>query len=1368
MHAPLKIVLPAAALLAGCLEPCMAQTPTRVIPLRTSSVTLSTGALPPEIAAQLAAQGQDPAAAAVVQDPAQAAAQAAASQRLAAFKQLVFDRRPSSILKAWSSPELKPYDPKEEEAKGAGGGAPKPAPGEGGEKAEEQAPGQAATGTAAGGGTLGGSTAGRATASGRLTMGGARPARTSSGTASGAVAPPPAPVTTSAPSTSTPSTAGSAAQPGQPASAAQVQALIDAERGADGGAAGAGTAQPAGAAPTVAPVDAALEAKKLQRELEILQRHVTLGRWHEVAKFFETLPEEQRKDAYEHMLQVLPRVPPTPQSRVPANLREQNSFAFGDVLAIAGIAPGGFDKKQSPMLAPIVQLALDAGSVSEELIRQLAAEWRKGDDARIERREAALLLSALGMNKELGSFLPTAAEAEKDGDREALNLLARHALAMYDEEQRGTWLETAWRVTQAALAKGEIDEEQKQEALRRAVELAPRVKEDLGPTWLAESFTSRPERGMEIIATIGGEVATGFQDRAQDTQYRADTLALQKTAVEALLDVAPGLGETWRPALGLLAAGWIQEASYSRQNSQTNAYGQYMQRDAFGNIYWVNQRRGGGGMVQAVEPADLLESQPGDKWVALLDDAMRPHFVTVSAQLWLKVSEYDKAFPYIAQLAETNPRKAKELADEFLRVWMRKNNPNTNQQTNQYMFIYGFEQRAAGIPLTRSKQERNLAELAEYVRKLRRLPMDAVDPKLLGEAFVAAHSTAEVYRLETIEEVFGDIGELDPVVLGELLSKMRTNLATIWRVPAVQEEAKTRRSQKEMLQQVAEGYQTALELARASVRRRGDHWALLTAVATLLHDQNNFAKENAHDSQFSEVRSEAFDIFESAAEHYASVVDGMTLTQETDTPFTSWFYAALGASDLGAIDESMVVAKNQLPRIKDALAALPEGARERHQAQFANLLFTRMSAVRPQIKQRYLEAGFEIAGDHEQAKEARQVWQFYQDLLHELRLEVVVDGSTAIGTEPFGVRIDIVHTEQIARESGGFQKYATNQNDQPYAYNYGRPTENYRDKFHDALIAAVSENFELQSVTFNSENMEALRGDEPGWQRTPFAYAMLQARGPQIDRIPEIKLDLDFLDTSGFVILPIGSSPVVVDASVPAAERPYESVQVTQVLDERRVDEGKVTLEIKARAEGMVPDLDSILDLDPEGFVVDKMDDQGAQVMRFTPDQDAVETERVWLVSLVPEEEGARPGSFRFAEPKLEGVTAVYQRYDDADLQTVSANIALRRALPGNDPWWVWLLLGLGVVAYVVWYFRRPSAGPDQERVDALRMPAQVNAFTVITLLNQVRGRAALTEAQRSQLDDDIRRIEASHFSRKSEAGVDLKQVATQWLARAS
>jgi hypothetical protein len=1263
--------------------------------------------VPPPPAATTPAVPQDPAAAA-----ADAAKQAAASQRVQKWKQLQFDLRASTTLQAWAAPELKPYDPAEEKAKDA---KDKPA---------------------------------------------------------GATAPATLPAGASAP----------AAAPADPralaeAKRAEMERMLleqlagqkPAEAAPPGAApAATPTTVPAAAAPAAA--DAALAEKKLQRECEMLQRDVTLGRWSKVGEFLQTLPEGERKGCFEHFLKVLPNHPPRPEDqRVPPNLQEKNRFAFEDALALAGLAPGGFDKKQVPMLAPIVQRAIEHGSVLEELVRLLGVEIdRPAAEQRLDRRECALLLAAVNQELELGPFLPKFEQAEKDNDREALNLLARHALALHAKEKRTVHLETAWKVTQAALAKGDIGEDEKKEALRRAVELAPRVHKDLGPAWLEESFTARPERGMEIIATIGGQVAKGFQERPGDTGYRAAGLKLQKTAVDALLKVAPQLAEQWRPSLALLASGWIVEAAHSYTNSQSNQLGPVMERDEFGNLFWTTRRQGGGGQVMAIEPADLVEALPGDQWAALLDDALEPHLATVAAQLYLKVNEAEKSFPFIERLAATNARKAKDLANEFLRVWMRNNNPNTNTRTNSYMFMYGFDQRANGIPLTRSKQERNLEALGKWVARLRKLPIGGVDQKTLTDAFVAAHSTAEVYRLETIEKVFGNVGDLDPVLLGELLGKMRTNLATIWRVPAVQEEAKTRRSQREMLEEVGRGYETALTVAQRALGKRGRHWALLAVVASIMHDQNNFSRELSRDSDFAQQRQRAFELFADAADHYREVADSLRLDEESIRPFDTWFYAALGASDLGAIDEELVVAKAQLPRIRAAFDVLPEASRDRHLGMFANALFTRMSAVKPQIKYRYLDGGFAIVGDHAQAAEAKKVWEYYQDLIHELKLVAVVDGSTAVGTRPFGVRIDILHSQNVERESGGFQKYATNQNNMSFGWNYGRPLENYRDKFQESVNAALRDHFEVLSLTFNSEAMQSKPTEAPEWRRTPYAWLLLQAKGPQIDRIPEIKLDFDFNDTSGFTILPVATSPMAIDASAAPEPRPFAALEVAQLLDERRADEGKISLEVKAKADGLVPDLESILQLDLPGFVIDKRDDQGASVTKFRDDQLGIASERVWLLGLKPKDAGDRPRQFVFGKSRVPDAKVVFQRYDDADLATVKSEVALGYVARAGNPPWAWVLVGLASALFAGWFaFGRALRGEVRRAAPTLAMPEHVTPFSVLALLEAVAARGRLDDAAKQALAADVARIQQTHFGRGGDPSLDLHALAKHWLARA-
>ena len=49
-----------------------------------------------------------------------------------------------------------------------------------------------------------------------------------------------------------------------------------------------------------------------------------------------------------------------------------------------------------------------------------------------------------------------------------------------------------------------------------------------------------------------------------------------------------------------------------------------------------------------------------------------------------------------------------------------------------------------------------------------------------------------------------------------------------------------------------------------------------------------------------------------------------------------------------------------------------------------------------------------------------------------------------------------------------------------FSYNYGRPLENYRDKFEEAVRTALAENFDVQSITFQAEDEIAAMGASIG------------------------------------------------------------------------------------------------------------------------------------------------------------------------------------------------------------------------------------------------------------------------------------------------
>ncbi len=440
------------------------------------------------------------------------------------------------------------------------------------------------------------------------------------------------------------------------------------------------------AMPGAAPgAGATAQPDPFDRDLRGLQYDVTLGDWPAVKTFLARLPEDEGKAAYEQLIQALggppgmqnaqqmqqmqmqmqqmqmqmnmnvpfgvnTNTPPNPQQF----MMEKNVVSNADVLALAGLAPHGLDAALLEGLGRILRLSLDSGNVIEDFLARLhAAVKLPKAEAPLTDRQAVKVLVGAGCTIEAGEFLPGPEKAEADNDREALNLLARHYMALHARDKRTVHLERAWKVTQAALAAGTIDRAQKEEAIRRAVELTPKLREALGRAWLEESFTSRPERGMEIIANIGAATAQGMQTHAFDADYRLKSIELQKLAVEALLAKAPQLGKTWGKTLALLADAWLREAEFSYHYDYSTSLGPRMYYDNFGNVFYNNYNpfdqnmmmRQRGGMPTALRVGDVVKERPGDAWMASVDRGIKPKFASVFAKLYLKVNEEDEGVP---------------------------------------------------------------------------------------------------------------------------------------------------------------------------------------------------------------------------------------------------------------------------------------------------------------------------------------------------------------------------------------------------------------------------------------------------------------------------------------------------------------------------------------------------------------------------------------------------------------------------------------------------------------------------------------------------------------------------------------------------
>lgn len=1132
-------------------------------------------------------------------------------------------------------------------------------------------------------------------------------------------------------------------------------------------------------------------AEQLKAEIEVLRkgvaefkRNVTLAQWPKVADFFATLDEEEQKLVYSQLVTSLVAGPPgQAKTRSGQIIGERNAIRAADVIALAELCPGEkLEAVQIAQLGTLVNLCQVEGQAKYIFLDTLREHVAAGsENQKVTKRVAAQILFAANRAEESRDFLPTLEEAKSNDDTEALDVLSDVFMRLYGKENEKQLLEQSWQAAQAVLSSKSAEDGVREKALRHSVRLVPMIREELGDTWLTASFTSEPERGMEILAAIGAASARSMREQMNDPDGRVAVLQLQQTAVKALLNAAPEKAASWQTTLHLMAANWLREASYSCRYDTSSQRGAYMSRDMYGNYFWANSSSSStsqpSGMPRPIPSGKVLDVSPGEEWLQFLDDGYRSRFSIETARLHLRVKEEEEAFPYIEQLAETHKDDARDLVREFLDVWAENHNPNSqSQRTSIYMFSYGFSRRASGIPLTRSRQERNLAELAKWAERIRKLPIDDIDERWISAAFIQVHSSAEVYRLDDMQRVFGDIEGMEPRTLAAMLQTMRGNLAGIWRKPEVQQQAGTKRRKPDIEAEVVKGYAAARKLCSEALKDHPDSWQLLQVEAALGHDENDYRAELQNSSGYAEDRRAALAAFQKSAEAYAATVPELKESEYSVEPFQFWFNAALGAPDLDQITQDKQPVLSQIPQIKQAIDSLPKESRDKHLSMFANDVFTRMSRVNPAVKFRYVREGLRIVGEHDQAREARKVFDYYNDLVTEIKLETVIDGSPAVGHEqPFGVFVNLRHTKAIERESGGFARYFQNQNNGTgYYYNYGRPTENYRDKFEQSARDALDEHFEVLSVTFQPETISSRATPEEGWRTTSYAYVLLKARGPEIDRVAPLKLDLDFLDTTGYAVLPVESQAISVDCTTETPDaRPLEKLAITQTLDERQAKDGKLILEVKAAGQGLIPELKDVLDLNFADFEITEVEDNGVSVSRFDPESNdpVVVSDRLWTLTLADKSDAAvADRTFRFAKASVPVGEEIWQVYDDADIVETDQTVVLTASYdePAQTGW----LMGAGIAALVLlvsvigWLTRKKPEQKVQEH--RFVIPQEPTPFNVLSLLKDIERNNGLSADSKAELSTSINRIERFYFAdQRDDEQPDLVEVAESWVRKA-
>jgi hypothetical protein len=313
------------------------------------------------------------------------------------------------------------------------------------------------------------------------------------------------------------------------------------------------------------------------------------------------------------------------------------------------------------------------------------------------------------------------------------------------------------------------------------------------------------------------------------------------------------------------------------------------------------------------------------------------------------------------------------------------------------------------------------------------------------------------------------------------------------------------------------------------------------------------------------------------------------------------------------------------------------------------------------------------------------------------------------------------------------------------------------------------------SVTFHDSKITSRGAGQEGWRVTPYAYVLLKARTPEVDKIPSMQIDLDFLDTGGYVILPIATAQIPIDSKPTIGDpRPTENLKIVQILDEREADQGLPKVEVKASSNGLVPNLDQLLESNLNNF--NQTDSSGGEISIARLDAESKQgspiTERNWILTFTKTQTGTNDSAleFSFPEQATETQEMLFQRYDDADLVATSQTILLEQRYGQKNSKWIGLaLLVVLILGAIVVKLKKRSltSSVNKEKIPDFNVPNEITPFSVLGLLRKINEEKDFPENVQLQLNESIASVEKQYFDREDERSLNLKDIAEEWVSRA-
>lgn len=1059
------------------------------------------------------------------------------------------------------------------------------------------------------------------------------------------------------------------------------------------------------------------------------------------------------------------------------------AFLSDDFFGVIEAAPCALAPDNLDALALLGRVALP-GAAGRRAFTERLRGGLKGfrDSVPEECMNAARLLCALGWPELAESYLPATLREVREAPPSDLLLAADFHAARGAMERDGRTQQRAWELLCAAAAKNAPEELVVDRIMAQAAEIDAAFLRTALPALL----TNAPGLAQPLLERLARHAAIS-PERGGDERVDAlaKALRVQALLMEGLAAADGAIADRAEFFNGLVW-NWLNAAEQARVSTEAEIARR--SRDAM-----YGQRSVSRPARNALSAGEALAAAPAENVIATLGSGLARQARLLKFALLLLAFDETPAMAYLRICCAAHPADSADLCAHYLAAWVdgrssafAKDDPEYQRLRAQgYMGQQLRQPRPDGIPLTRARQAKNVADLRALLAALRGLS-PALDPARVAWAFVNIHSGAEVYRLEDITAIFGPPEDMERAELRLLLSAMRVNLAGSWRDLDIQQKAGTNRSEQDVQDEVGRGYNVALELLRRGLGQEGGTWEDQLVRGQLCFDASEFARARGGPlAGYVGLRDASFASYRAAAQTYGSNVLARPRGAWTVVPYQAWFYVLLGASDLAALAPGQTSGDPGFVAIRDALRALPGEAAPVHVALFAAVLTNQMENVPPNMRQKFLAAGVRVVGEDDPlAAPARERLDYYANLTGEVRLRLAVDGPTRVGHgRPFGVFVTLEHTKQLAREGGGFAKYLQNQAAQTAALYGGQPpagrrgAQDYRDNFETNFHSALGAQFDVQSLTFVDPSVTPLELPHEGWQALPLAYAVLRAKDPAVDRIPSVQLDMDFVDRDGAVVLPILSQVVSIHAAgAEPAARPCVGLAVTMTMDDREWrGHGRIALEVAAAGHGLIPAQQELFALADDGLEPE-IRDGGLAVSAVRVDGGGLrpQVSRTWQISLL-RKKGAPPAVAHF--PRLASAFASakteYKRYVDADIATLDAAAAAAGIpLPGAGravQYGLWVALLTVAMLFFVFFMRRWGR-PSAPRPAAIPLPREFTPFAVIAFLRRLAAEQAqkLNDADRAELERDINGIEAAHFGPGgSGTAPDLRAIAMRWSAKA-